>query len=72
MGLGDFIMLIDKLGIWGILITLIFCSVMFMGSIVDIYQFLWRYRRWNKKRKQAEINKIRALILLEMHDKMEK
>ena len=72
MGLGDFIMLIDKLGMAGIVITLAFVLVMFMGSVVDIYQFLWRFNRWRKRKETKKLNQLRAQILLELHDQKEK
>lgn len=50
MGLGDFILIIDKLGILGIVIVLVFVLVMFAGAIVDIYQFAWVLRRMQRIR----------------------
>ena len=65
-------MLIDKLGMAGIVITLAFVLVMFMGSVVDIYQFLWRFNRWRKRKETKKLNQLRAQILLELHDQKEK
>lgn len=51
MGLGDFIFLIDKLGWWGIVLVILFCLVQFIGSIVDIYQFLDFQKKLRRKKK---------------------
>ena len=69
MGLGDFIMIIDKLGLFGVIITLIFLLVMFMGALVDIYQFMWVIKRVQTRRERAQYAKIRAQVLLELHEK---
>jgi hypothetical protein len=72
MGLGDFIMLIDKLGVFGVIITLIFLLVMFMGALVDIYQFLWVIKRVQNRRVRALHSKIRAQVLNEIFEERKK
>lgn len=67
MGLSDFIMLIDRLGIVGVIITIIFVGVMFIGSVVDIQQFWWRVRRHRQKRERAYRERVKAELLMEMH-----
>lgn len=69
MGLGDFIMLIDKLGLFGLIFTLICIFFMVMGSVVDLVQGFWLWKRWRKKRRSVEYNAMKAQILLEMHEK---
>lgn len=68
MGLGDFILLVNRLGLFGLIITIIFVSVMLMGSIVDIYQFLWRVKRHKKRRQRSLYNKIKSQVLMELHE----
>lgn len=67
MGLGDFILLIDKFGVFGLAVVFLFASVMFLGSLVDIYQFLWLIKRMKNRRKKRLREEIRAEILLELH-----
>lgn len=69
MGLGDFILLIDKLGIFGVILTLLFLAVMFVGALVDIYQFMWVIRRIKTRQERARYARMRAQILLELHEK---
>ena len=69
MGLSDYILLIDKLGVFGVLIVTVFLIVMFVGSLVDIVQFAWMYQRAQKKKERMQYNKIKAQVLLELHDK---
>jgi hypothetical protein len=69
MGLGDFILIIDKLGVFGIVITLVFLLVMFMGALVDIYQFWWVIKRIQNRKERTQYAKVRAQVLLEMHEK---
>ena len=54
MGLGDFILIIDKLGWIGVVIVLVFVLIMFVGSVVDIYQFLWVFRRVHRQRQKKK------------------
>lgn len=57
MGLGDFILLIDKFGWLGIIVVILFCVIQFIGSIVDIWQFIEfhrRIRRLNQAKKRRE------------------
>lgn len=69
MGLGDFILIIDKLGLFGLVIVFVFIVVMFVGAIVDIFQFWWVISRLKKKRHRSIESKIRAKLLLELHEK---
>lgn len=69
MGLSDFILLIDKLGVFGVVLTLLFLTVMSVGALVDIYQFLWVLKRVNTRRERAKYAKMRAQILMEIHEK---
>jgi hypothetical protein len=57
MGIADFILLIDKFGWLGIIVVILFCVIQFIGSIVDIYQFVdfqRRLRRSNKIKKKIK------------------
>jgi UPF0716 family protein affecting phage T7 exclusion len=68
MGLGDFILVIDKLGVIGLIVTLICVFFMVMGSFVDLVQGFWLWKRWRKRQKQREYNSMKAQILFEMHE----
>lgn len=69
MGLSDYILLIDRLGVFGVLIVTLFLLVMFVGSLVDIVQFAWMFKRAQKRRDRIQYNKIRAQVLLELHER---
>jgi hypothetical protein len=68
MGLGDFILIIDKLGIFGVILTFIFLSVIFMGAMVDIFQFLWVMKRLRNRRSRAMYEKVKAQVLLDQYE----
>lgn len=68
MGLGDFIFLVDKLGVFGLALTALFVFVMFAGSVVDIMQFWWRVKRFRHRRRRSEYNRIKAEVLMEQHE----
>jgi hypothetical protein len=69
MGLGDFLMLIDRMGWFGVFLSGLFVAVMFMGSVVDIYQFMWVWMRRRQRINRAKYNRIKAEVLLELHEK---
>ncbi len=54
MGLGDFIMIIDNLGLPGVILVVALVLVMLAGSIVDIYQFFWMVRRVRRIRMKSK------------------
>lgn len=68
MGLGDFILIIDKLGFVGVLFVVVFLSVMFIGSLVDIFQFIWVMKRLKVRRSRAVKERLKAEILLEHYE----
>lgn len=72
MGLSDFILIIDRLGILGVVLVILFVSVMFMGSVVDCYQFWHRVRRHRIRRRRAYRDKVKAEILMELHEERKK
>jgi hypothetical protein len=65
MGLQDFILLIDSLGLPGLLLVMAFVSVMIMGALVDIFQFLWVMKRIRSRRRRALLQKLKAQVLQE-------
>ena len=65
MGLSDFILIIDRLGLFGIILVLSFILIMFFGALVDIYQFLWLLRRLKTRRARVQKESLKAIILKE-------
>lgn len=72
MGLGDFITLVNEFGIAGLIVSGFFVGVMFVGAIVDILQFWWVMKRHKARRERQLHSKIRAQLLLELHEQQSK
>ena len=71
MDISLFQLLIAKLGALGFTLGMLCFVVMMMGSVIDILQFWWVVRRLAKKRERLKYDRIRAQVLLEIHEKKE-
>ena len=69
MGLSDFILIIDKLGFFGVILVAVFLLIQFLASIVDIYQWLQFRRRGSRIKRNREKEKLRAEILHELYER---